>query len=116
MTSGCGIQDAQPPHPQHGGAQGDTPFIIRPAVNQPLEHPTNQGGIGAVIGEADETGDPTHGDPQGGSVDDSSRLANVALTIAEGRGAAVAEPRPSTRGFWGLLSLELWQQTFHEGL
>jgi hypothetical protein len=29
-------------------------------MNQPLEHPTNQGGIGAVIGEADETGDATH--------------------------------------------------------
>jgi hypothetical protein len=53
MAGGRRIQDAQPPHSQHGGAQGDTPFIIRPAVNQPLEHPINQGGIGAVIGEAD---------------------------------------------------------------
>jgi len=94
MAGGRRIQDAQPPHPQHCGVQGDTPLIIRPAVNQSLEHPANKGGIGVVIGEADETSDATHGDPlQRGSVDDSSRLANVAPTIAEGRGATSGRGR-----------------------
>jgi hypothetical protein len=31
-------------------------------VDQPLQHPADEGGIGALTGQAQDTGNPAHGD------------------------------------------------------